>query len=182
MQDLVFAHSEELRTPSIEGSLLHMKDWLAMRGVAGCERKILPISVILREAQKMKEVPEKAKTAVQHNALSLEDDSVPDSTPCQESSDPFVSSVNGESSSPDIICDDHTGKVHRSIQVSLGGPLLPPKARAALRSDRSRSPFQVGVVHFRPMSWPKGGEISKTELLKLPRFQRPVEGQPVPPP
>ena len=71
--------------------------------------------------------------------------------------------------------------------MSSGGPLL-PKARAALRADRSRSPFQVGFVHFRPMSWPKGGSFSKTELLKLPRahgvspFQRPVEGQPVLPP
>ena len=30
----MFAHSEELGTPSIEESLLHMKDWLAVRRVA----------------------------------------------------------------------------------------------------------------------------------------------------
>ena len=61
LQDLVFAHSEELGTPSIEGSLLHKTDWLAMGGVASCEQKISPIPFILRKAQKEKEDPEKRK-------------------------------------------------------------------------------------------------------------------------
>ena len=84
----------------------------------------------------------------------------------------------------DVICNDHTVKVCRNTLASCsGGPLLPPKARAALHEDRSRCPFQVSFVHFRLMSISR-----KTTLSKLPRphgvnpFQRPVEGQPLPPP
>ena len=48
-------------------------------------------------------------------------------------------------------------RVERSTQTSGSvGPLLPPSARAAYHSDRSRSPFHFYFVHFRPASWPKG--------------------------
>ena len=61
LQDLVFAHSKELETPSIDGSLLHKGVCLAMRGVGGCEQKILLVSFILRKAQKDKDGPETPK-------------------------------------------------------------------------------------------------------------------------
>ena len=112
LRGLVFALDDELKSPSIEGSLLHKRGWFAMNGVASCMLKILPISLILRQAQKEKEGPEKTKTAAQDHDLNLEDECSPDATLCRDSSDPF---------------NDLTVKVHTFTQVSSsGGPLLPP--------------------------------------------------------
>ena len=47
--------------------------------------------------------------------------------------------------------------------------LLPPSARAALDRDRSRSPFQVHTVRFRPPSWPKGGDFLQVDPPKAAR-------------
>ena len=68
-------------------------------------------------------------------------------------------------------------KVDKSIQlICTGGSLRVPSPRTSLALDRSRSPFQANKV---------GGYVSRT---KPPRshpvspFQRPAEGQPLPPP
>ena len=57
LQDLVFAHSEELGTPSIEGSLLHKTDWLAMSGVRQLRTKDFTNSVYLEEGSEGKRGP-----------------------------------------------------------------------------------------------------------------------------
>ena len=54
LRGLVFALDDELKSPSIEGSLLFKRGWLVMNGVARCMLKILPISFISRQAQKEK--------------------------------------------------------------------------------------------------------------------------------
>ena len=105
---------------------------------------------------------------MQDQDLNLEDECSPDATLCRDSRDPF---------------NDLTVKVHTFTQVSSsGGSLLRPKARAALRADRSRPPFQVSFVHFRPMWWPKGSDFGLQRPHHVSPFQRPVEGQALPPP
>ena len=90
---------------------------------------------------------------------------------------------------PDDICNDDNvlqcliprDGGERSTQTSgSGGPLLLSGSRAALHSDRSRSPFQDHSFQFRPASWPKGGDFSNITLTKSERplcrgpFQRPL--------
>ena len=71
-------------------------------------------------------------------------------------------------------------QIRRCTQTRcLGGLALPPRATIV---DRSRSPLQVHLVHFRPVSWPKGGDSSKISMIKARPFNRspfqcPVEGQ-----
>ena len=104
---------DEPKSPNIEGTLLHERDWLAMRGVARCVLKILPIPFILRKAQKEKEDPGKAMTAVQDYGLNLDDAFLPDATLCRDPCDSFI-------------CNGPTVKVQR----------LPKVLREALCSHR----------------------------------------------
>ena len=63
-------------------------------------------------------------------------------------------------------------KIERSTQtICTKGLLLMSSSRASLASDRSRSPFQVHIMQFRPPSWPKGGDHSKINLTKSARTQ-----------
>ena len=132
---------------------------------------------------------QKAKEAVQDSEVQL-----PNATFCRNflqdpSGDPSDTSTGGGAVPPDVSCNDHNVRVESSAQANgSGGPLLQPSARVALHSNRSCSLFEMNYVHFRPASWPKGGDISEIEQMNSARphsmspFQRPVEGETSPPP
>ena len=66
MQELIFAHCPCLPRPCLSGNLLSRVDRLSLRGIAGCERAVLPIleiasNVLQRRAEQLRDAPPGAR-------------------------------------------------------------------------------------------------------------------------
>ena len=66
MQELIFAHCPCLFRPCLSGNLLSRVDRLSLRGIAGCERAVLPIleiasNVLQRRAEQLRDAPPGAR-------------------------------------------------------------------------------------------------------------------------